>query len=103
MIPIGPISRYQHGQFSDSSVPKINLGSSLARVYSSLASASQSNTGNPAKTAQDRNKKIVRKVIAARRVSDVFLNLPKIADNANKTGMWNTIYMLLDIVLFDLK
>ena len=93
MIPIGPISRYQHGQFSDSSVPKINLGSSLARVYGSLASASQSNTGSPPKTAQDRNKKIVRKVIAARRVSDVFLNLPKIAENASKTGKRNMMFV----------
>lgn len=85
MIPTGQISRYQQGQFADASAPKINLGASLARIFGTVALTSRASAAIPVRTSQDR-RKMIRKVITARRISDVFLNLPKISENLSKTA-----------------
>lgn len=82
MIPINLIREHQYGGVRNTVAPKIDLGGSLARQFGALdrkpTEAAVKPTPQPKKSIATG----ARKVIAARRISDVFANLPKLSEGS---------------------
>lgn len=81
MIPVKPIAARQHGQARSYSTPSINLGSSLSRVSVGRKLARSVAPKPPTITVAT----VSRRIITARRISDLFLSLPKISESRRST------------------